>query len=73
MCLGERGGRSAEREFVSLILTSRDTELWPANKMLKIKISLSSHLVGVCQLKKGFDLLSRQVNIWILRLEISLG
>lgn len=58
---------------MSMVLTSRDTEVWPANKMLNIKINVSSHLVGVCQLKKGFDLLSRQVNIWILRLEISLG
>lgn len=64
--------RSAEREFGSVLLTSRDTELWPTNKMLNIKINVSSHLVGVCQLKKGFHALSRQVNIWILRLEISL-
>lgn len=50
VCEGD--GRSAGREFVPVVLTSRDTEVWPANKMLNIKISVSSHLVGVCQLEE---------------------
>lgn len=69
MCM--RDGRPAERKSVPIVLISTDTKVWPTSKMLDISISASSDL-GVCQLKKIFELLSRQVNIWILRQETSL-